>query len=64
LALRGAEAAMQQAGPAGELRQRLAQKYDLIPAHVDPRTIGAPRGAVDPEDPTPASDALQWVRGG
>jgi hypothetical protein len=64
LALRGAETLMQQAGPAGELRQRLSKKYDVIPAHVDPRTIGAPQGAVDPEDPTPGSDALQWVRGG
>jgi hypothetical protein len=63
LALRGAETLMQQAGPAGELRQRLATKYGVIPARVDPRAIGIPPGEVDPEDPTPASDALQWVRG-
>ncbi len=63
LALRGAETLMAQAGPAGALRQRLATKYDVIPAHIDPRTIGIPRGEVDPEDPTPASDALRWVRG-
>lgn len=63
LALRGAETLMQQAGPAGELRQRLATKYDVVPARVDPRTIGVPDGDVDAEDPTPASDALRWVRG-
>ena len=32
-------------------------------AHIDPRTIGIPQGELNPDDPTPASDAMQWVRG-
>lgn len=63
LALRGAETLMQQAGPAGELRLRLAKKYDVIPASIDHRTIGIPQGELNPDDPTQASDALRWVRG-
>jgi len=47
----------------GELVQRLAKKYDVIPARVDPHAIVAPPGEVDPDDPTPASDALQWAGG-
>jgi len=48
---------------ADELRRRLSTKYDSIPAQVHAGTTGIPPGEVDHDDPTPASDALQWVRG-
>jgi len=49
--------------PAAELRRRLHEKYGAIPATSDPRDYRLPPGGIDPEDPTPASDALRWVRG-
>jgi len=50
--------------PATRVRRRLYEKYDVSePATSDPRTFKAPVGEIDPDDPTPASDALQWVRG-
>lgn len=49
--------------PAAELRRRLQEKYNLIPATADPRTLRMPEGEIDPDDPTPMSDALRWVRG-
>ncbi len=64
LALRGAEALMDGTDPATRVRRRLYEKYDVSePATSDPRTFKAPVGEIDPDDPTPASDALQWVRG-
>ncbi len=63
LALRGAQSVLESAGPAGDLRRRLAAAYQIRPANVDPRSISPPGGEVDPADPRPASDALRWVRG-
>jgi hypothetical protein len=64
LALRGAEALVEQAGPAAQLRRRLVEEHGAQPATVDPSDFEAPPGEVDPADPTPASNALRWVRGG
>ncbi len=63
LALRGATAVLAEAGPEAAETARLREKYNLIPATADPRTIPLPEGEFDPDDPTPASDALRWVRG-
>lgn len=63
LALRGAEALVEDAGPAAELRRRLVEEHGARPATIDPSDFEAAPGAVDPDDPTPASDALRWVRG-
>ncbi len=63
LALRGAQSLLETEDPAADLRRRLYARYDVTPAAADPRTFKAPTGEVDPGDPTPASDALRWVRG-
>ena len=65
LALRGAEALMtSDDDPLTDLRRRLYEKYDISrPATSDPRSFKAPTDEIDPDDPTPASDALRWVRG-
>jgi len=63
LALRGASSVLSRGGPAAELRGRLVEKHGAIPARVDPRTIPGPDEELDPTDPTPATDALRWVRG-
>lgn len=63
LALRGAEALTSADDPASELRRRLYERHEVVPAEADPSDFEAPPEAVDPDDPTPASDALRWVRG-
>jgi len=64
LALRGAQSLLEADGhPAAELRRRLRERYGTIPATSDPRDFRLPAGEIDPDDPTPASDALRWVRG-
>lgn len=64
LALRGAEALLEaDVDPAAEARRRLHERYGTIPAQSDPRDFRLPPGEIDPEDPTPATDALRWVRG-
>lgn len=63
LALRGAQSLLEADDPASALRRRLYAQYDVTPATSDPRTFKAPIGEIDPEDLTPASDALRWVRG-
>ena len=65
LALRGAEEVATAANPAEAERQRLIDKYDLIPASR-PGDFDFPwldTDEIDPDDPTPATDALNWVRG-
>lgn len=63
LALRGARAVVQEAGPETELLARLVDRHGIRPARS--RLADLPRlpDAVDPADPTPASDALRWARG-
>lgn len=63
LALRGARAVLDERGSEGERRRRLDQRYGAIPAKADLLAIRRPRGTPDRRDPTPASDALDWVRG-
>lgn len=64
LALRGAErVAGDYEDPVVRYRHQLRAKYSLRPATEDPRTYRVPEGEIDPDDPTPASDALRWVRG-
>jgi hypothetical protein len=63
LALRGARALRDQAGPEGELRRRLADEHGVIPAPATLESLGTPDGEIDPAKPTAASDALRWVRG-
>ncbi len=64
LALRGAQSLLEADGdPAAALRRRLHERYGTTPATSDPRDFELPHGEIDPEDPTPATDALRWVRG-
>jgi len=63
LALRGARSVLDEQGGEGELRRRLDERYGATPAKADLLAVGAPPGSPDREDPTPASHALDWVRG-
>jgi hypothetical protein len=63
LALRGADSVVVQGGPQAALRRDLAKDHDVIAARLDPHSLDPPPDGVDPGDPTPASDALRWVRG-
>jgi hypothetical protein len=63
LALRGARSVLDERGSEGELLHTLNQRYGARPAKADLVALGTPPGTPDPQDPTPASDALSWVRG-
>lgn len=64
LALRGARSLSESDDdPAAALRRRLREEFGTIPATLHPRDFKLPPGEIDPEDPTPASDALRWARG-
>lgn len=64
LALRGARAlAEERGGERARIEERIQRRHGAIPARIDIRDIPPPGGAVDPADPSPASDALSWVRG-
>ena len=63
LALRGADTVVEEAGSVAEQRRWLHEKHGTIPATSDPRDFELPPGEIDPNDPTPASDALRWVQG-
>jgi hypothetical protein len=64
LALRGAERVVgEHDDPVVRYRHELREKYKLRPAAADPLSYRMPEGDIDPEDPSPASDALRWVRG-
>ena len=43
--------------------RRRHERCGTIPATSDPRDFRLPSGEIDPDDPTPATDALRWVRG-
>lgn len=63
LTLRGAQAVLAGAGTASQLQARLAERYGARLAQGD--LLDLDTLAADPRDvsATPASDALQWVRG-
>jgi hypothetical protein len=63
LTLRGADAVIAGAGAEGQLRGRLAERYGARPGRGGLLTLDPPPGTLDPENTTPASDALRWVRG-
>jgi len=64
LALRGAKTLAEDEDPVERERRAFRAKYKIVqPATSDPRTFRIPEGEIDPDDPTPASDALRWVRG-
>jgi hypothetical protein len=63
LTLRGAQAVLASASTASRLQSRLAQRYGARLAHGNLLDMNPPPGEPDPADATPASDALQWVRG-
>jgi hypothetical protein len=63
LTLRGADAVIAGAGAEAQLRGRLAERYDAMPGRGGLLTVEPPPGTPDPQDATPASDALRWVRG-
>lgn len=63
LALRGAESVKEEAGAVGEELRRFREKYQTIPRRRSPGHFVLPDDEVDPDDPTPASDALRWAQG-
>jgi hypothetical protein len=63
LTLRGAEAVLEGAGSEARLRGSLAKRYGAKPGRGGLGTLDPPPGEPDPEDSTPATDALRWVRG-
>jgi hypothetical protein len=63
LTLRGAQAVLASADPEAQLQARLARRYGARPARGSLLDLDPPPGKPDPENATPASDALRWVRG-
>jgi hypothetical protein len=63
LTLRGAEAVLAGTSSESRLQARLAERYGARPGKGSLLELGPPRDAPDPAGATPASDALQWVRG-
>lgn len=64
LALRGARALDEERGdPKAELLERLRTKHGARLGTGDLLDLGLPPGEIDPDDPRPATDALNWVRG-
>lgn len=64
LALRGARSVLDERGTEGEMRRKLGERHGATPATTDLLAVGMPSGKTDRCDPRPASDALDWVRGG
>jgi hypothetical protein len=64
LTLKGAQAVLASAGTDSQLQARLAERYGARPARGSLLELDPPPGKPDPENAAPASDALQWVRGG
>jgi hypothetical protein len=63
LTLRGAQAVLASASTESQLQARLAEHYGAKPARGNLLELEPPPGKPDPAGATPASDALQWVRG-
>lgn len=63
LALRGAESVKEETGAVSEELRRFREKYQTIPRARNPRDFVLPDDEIDPDDPTPATDALRWAQG-
>ncbi len=63
LTLRGARAVLAGASTSSQLQARLAERYGARLASGSLLDVNPPPGVPDPAGATPASDALQWVRG-
>lgn len=63
LTLRGARAVLASASSEPQLRARLAERYGARPSRGSLQELDPPPGEPDAAGATPASDALQWVRG-
>jgi hypothetical protein len=63
LTLRGAQAVLAGASTASQLQARLARRYGAKLARGNLLELNPPPGEPDSIGATPASDALQWVRG-
>jgi hypothetical protein len=63
LTLRGAQAVLAHADEASQLRARLAERYGARPGWGDLLDLDPPASEPQAMDPSPATRALQWVRG-
>jgi hypothetical protein len=63
LTLRGAQAVLAGADPDSQLQARLAERYGARPSRGTLLELDPPPDGPGPEDASPASDALRWVRG-
>lgn len=64
LTLRGAASLLASAGSVPQLQAHLTERYQATFSRGSLADLKPPPGWPDPTDPTPASDALRWVRGG
>jgi hypothetical protein len=63
LTLRGAQAVIANADDASRLQAQLAERYAARPSRGDLLDLDPPTSERHETDPTPATRALQWVRG-
>lgn len=63
LALRGARALGVADPDSVDLWRRLAREHGVRAPQQNTPAIESPAGEVDPDDPRPATDALEWARG-
>ena len=63
LTLRGARAVLADADESSQLRARLVERYGATPAQGDLLDLETLPAGTHEQSATPASDALQWVRG-
>jgi hypothetical protein len=63
LTLRGARAVLAGASADSQMQARLVERYGARAGRGNLLDLDPPPGEPDPAGATPASDALQWVRG-
>ncbi len=63
LTLRGAQSVLATADESSRLQARLVERYGATPAQGDLLDLDTPAADPNGASVTPASDALQWVRG-